>query len=373
MSIPPQHAAGLLSDVTGQITHALLALPASDAEAVPHLMECHAAVCEALGTGTRYTVIVHAEHEEAVRAAGRGFRIETLVWQPSRVLNVKVTRPRMEGRTLRLGTIPGWVDFTPWVQDTFLVRYDSGGPMLLASPEIRRPEGSHDSDVAPFLGRALGWRVEMLPLGLEASNVLTDGRCVIVGADVVTAKPRASRRDLFAALRGDERVVTTPRGMVQPLPHEDLYITLAGNGPEGPLALVGSQRVAAAVRGRSFKSDEIEIALDAVARDMERLGYTVRRLPLEAHTADHVPFRGWSSHNNALVECVEAVGKVGNRVILPAFGTDGGSPLRELDAAAADVWSGAGFEVQFAEGPFHWLAKRQGSLRCLTKVLDRGE
>ena len=176
MSTSPPDATGLLSDVTGRITHALLALPARDPEAVPPIMECHAAVCEALGNGTRYTVIVHAEHEEAVRAAGRGFRMETLVWHPSRVLKVKVTRPRMEGGTLRLGTIPGWDDFTPWVQDTFLVRHDSDGPMLLASPEIRRPEGSHDSDVAPFLAQALGWRIEMLPLGLEASNVLTDGR-----------------------------------------------------------------------------------------------------------------------------------------------------------------------------------------------------
>jgi hypothetical protein len=372
--MPPANATGLLSDVTGRITHALLALPASDAEAVPPIMECHAAVCEALGKGTRYTVIVHAEHEEAVRAAGRGFRIETLVWHPSRVLKVKVTEPRMEGRTLRLGTIPGWADFTPWVQDTFLVRYDRDGRTLLASPEIRRPEGSHDDDVAPFVARALGWRLEMLPLGLEASNVLTDGRYVIVGADVVRDKPRASRRDLFGALRGDERVVTMPRGVAQPLPHEDLYITLAGNGPEGPLALVGSQRVAAAVRGRRFERDGIEIALDAVAADLERLRYAVRRLPLEAHTADRVPVRGWTSYNNALVERAEAAGgKAGNRVILPAFGTDGGPPLRDLDAAAAAVWSGAGFEVRFAEGPFTWLAERQGSLRCLTKVLDRGE
>jgi hypothetical protein len=365
----------LLSDVWGRVTHVCLALPTYQAETLRPLLACVAGVTRALGPAVRCSVLCHAGDEPLLAGLVPARRLDLVPWGRSRTIQIAASGYRIEDGVLRLGRLP-WGDFTPWVQDSFLVASRDGAPCLLASPAVARPGGGADEDVPHVLARHLGWRAETFPVPFEAANVLVDQRRVVLGAAVGrTLPPRSAAVTLRRLFAPAGALLRVPPRSAQPASHQDMYLTLAGPGPGRgrAVALVGSTPLAARVLGRRHEPTAESRGLERVARAMEAAGYEVIRLPYARTPL--LPFRQQSvvTYNNALVEVwPRRGGRLGRRVTLPRFGTDGGPAIVELDHAAAEVWRGLGFRVRFADGPFTWLGLFEGSVRCLTKVLARG-
>ncbi|MDH3496488.1 MAG: hypothetical protein OER21_06990 [Gemmatimonadota bacterium] len=360
-------ASRLLSDVAGRITHVLMALPAHEPRIVPRLLDCMAAVRAALGPGVRCTMLHHAEHAALVSERLGTANLDLLPWTKPATLRFR-GGVRLEGKTLKLGSVP-WGDFTLWVQDPFLVAQNDEAVCLLASPIVERPDGGLDEDIPPLVAAHLGWGCRPLRQPLDGANVLVDDAHAVVGGDA------GAEHDRVAALpSGNEcpPLVIPSRGG-QPLSHQDLYLTLAGpHSTSGrPTALVGSQALAARVAGEPFEARERDERLDRVATDLADAGYHVERLPLTRERADPRWKPGWIGYNNVLVETWRDGPTLRRRVTVPRYGTDGGPHLAALDAAAADIWTGLGFEVRPVEAPFTWLAVFDGGIRCMTKVLAR--
>jgi hypothetical protein len=373
-------AHGWLSDVEGRIAHVFLALPAYSEEAVPRFLGCIRAVLTALGPEVRYTVLHHPPYAEdllrTAAAAGVG-PLDLVPWTDGWVWRLDGERAHLEDGILRIAGVP-WPDFTGWVQDGFLVATASGAePRICASPTVSRRHGGLDGDVPRLLAEHLGWECERLPAELQAGNVLVDRRHVVVGADAVGPVPQPRRADLLERLgartgQADGLLVTFP-GTPQPVFHQDLYLTLAGDDPTTgqPLAVVGSVRQARRLLGEPMDKRDPDTALDAIARRFAELGYGVVRVPLLPRYFEEDDTE-WVSYNNCLVEVyAQPGGGVFRRVILPSYGVEGGAGFAAMDATVGRVWRGLGFEVVFARGEFLWLSEYFGSLRCMTKVLAR--
>lgn len=372
-----------LSDVDGRIAHVFFALPAHDRSLTAPLLETFRGIRDALGLDVRCTILHHGADEAVVRdalAAPGPHPLDTIAWNEGFVLRLRDAVSRVEGSTLRITRL-GWPDYTNWVQDAFIVALQpSGLRRVWSSPRVKRHHGGWDDAVPPRLAAHLGWDCETLPGGVEIGNVLVDEQSVVVGADV----PRTLGDSAWNSLRpwleaGERRVVVPAPDLPQPIFHLDLYVTLAGRRQADgrPLALVGSVRRAREIIGEVCTEAEVatDAALDDVAADLVAAGYAVERLPL-------LPMRGaatepsrhdaWYSHNNCLVEVWrDSDVRLRRRVTLPAYGAEGSERLGALDVEAARAWTSLGFEVSLAPGSFARLARLGGSIRCMTKVLER--
>ena len=372
-----------LSDVDGRIAHVFFALPAHDRSLTAPLLETFRGIRDALEFDVRCTVLHHAIDETVVRevlAAPGPHPLDTIAWNEGFVLRLRDAESSVEGSTLRIARL-GWPDYTNWVQDAFIVACQpSGLRRVWASPRVKRHHGGWDDAVPPRLAAHLGWDCEALPSGVEIGNVLVDQQSVVVGADVPSTLGDAQWTSLRSWLEaGGRRVVVPAPDSPQPIFHLDLYVTLAGGRqPDGrPLALVGSVRRARQIIGEACTEADIatDAALDEVADDLVTAGYAVERLPLlplrDAHAA---PSRHdvWYSHNNCLVEVWRGSDvRVRRRVTLPAYASQESERLGALDVEAAHVWSSVGFDVTLTHGSFARLVRLGGSIRCMTKVLER--
>ena len=368
----------LLSDVDGRIAHACLALPTYQSETVPRLLECVGGVVRALGPDVRCSILHHAGDEHLLEGLATRQQLDLIPWSGPRTIRIGAGGYQVENGVLRLGSLP-WSDFTPWVQDCFLVALRSGTPQLLASPHVSRPGGGADEDVAGTVAGHLGWASEMLAVPFEAANVLVDQRHVVLGRAVGRELPSrtaaATLRRLFAPDPSGPSVLRMPPRSAQPRGHQDMYLALAGAHPASgrPMALVGSRRLAARILGRRHAPDAADAGLERVSRAMEARGYDVTRLPCTTVRLSPTWKHSEITYTNALVEVwpLPGPGGLARRVTIARFGTDGGPEAAALDAAATEIWRALGFAVRFAEGPFTWLGIFEGSVRCLTKVLAR--
>ncbi|HEY8668695.1 MAG TPA: agmatine deiminase family protein, partial [Tepidisphaeraceae bacterium] len=95
---------------------------------------------------------------------------------------------------------------------------------------------------------------------------------------------------------------------------------------------------------------------DAVARQLEREGYSVVRIPTVASTDG----KTYLTYLNGLIDCRD-----GRRAVyLPVYrGADA------VNAAAADVWRAMGFDVHPIDCTD--VYRNFGTLHCLVNVLDR--
>ncbi|MEX2284820.1 MAG: hypothetical protein WEE89_20195 [Gemmatimonadota bacterium] len=383
-----------LSDADGRIRHVFFALPAYDDEFTLPILSCLRGIREALGSDVRCTIMHHPAQASAVQESlGSLGPLDIITWQHGFVLRLRDTVSKLEGRTLRITKL-ALPDFTNWVQDAFLVAIDaSGQPLIWASPRVEREYGGWDDEVVRQLTAHLGWPSAVLPFGLEAGNVLVDQVSILLGAAVRAGAtdaewqqlndrvslspipdPRSAIRDPQSAIRNRTVRVCVP-GLPQPVFHIDLYVTLAGVHPATgrPLALVGSIRQALALVGEEDSADDTDAGLNAVADYLVTAGYTVERLPLLPFINPQMKKPAHFSYNNCLVEIWrDAVGSTRRRVTLPVYGNEGG-PLDALDRAAAGIWEGLGFEVKAARGEFALVAELYGSVRCMTKVLERAD
>ena len=364
-----------LSDVSGRITHVFFALPAYEPSFVVPLLSCFRAIRDALGPGVRCTVLRRPAQAALVEEyLGGQISLDTIAWEEGFVLRLADTTSTVDGSTLRITRL-ALPDFTSWVQDPFLVAVGVNGDRLVwASPRVRRQHGGWDDVVPRRLAEHLSWRYEKLPCAIEAGNLLLDDHAALVGPDVPARAAESEWNTLSRLLTSNgRRVVVAAPGRSQPVFHLDLYLTLAGpHATTGrPIALVGSVRRAREVLGQPSRNDDPDEGLDALAAQMTADGYRVERLPLLPFTTEGAPGRGWYSYNNCLVELFGGVRTMTRRVVLPAYGAGGSDMLGVLDGDAERVWTDTGFEVRVARSAFAILAERGGSVRCMTKVLER--
>jgi hypothetical protein len=371
-----------LSDVYGRIRHIFFALPAYQVDFIDTILSCMRGIRTALGPDVRCTVLHHPAQHEAVEDALRDSgELDLIAWRNGFVLRLRDTRTDFNEGILRVSSM-ALPDFTNWVQDAFLVGVDSAGNrQVAASPKVFRHFGGWDDEVPRQLAAHLGWPCTVLPVGVEAGNILVDAQSVLIGSDVAreTAEPEWKLLQTELASGGRVVQVCVPNAR-QPIFHLDLYITIAGPHHQTgkPVALVGSvQRARALVgdleTGESLEAGKIlEAGLDAVADHLGTLGYAVERLPLLPFSNTFLTKAAHYTYNNCLVEVWRAPdGSVQRRVTLPEYSTKSNDALTVLDEDAASVWEGLGFTVTIARGEFARVAELFGSLRCMTKVLER--
>lgn len=366
----------LLSDVAGRITRVAFALPGEEPDVVAPLRDCMQGVLDALGSGVRAELLHHPEQRQAAEALARGRAVASVLWDRPRMLRFDPGRATIEDGVLRLGA-PPIGDYTPWIQDTCLVARSAAGPVLLANPHVARPDGGLDADVPALLARHLGWPLEILPAPLDAANVLVDHERVVVGRDALDARPDAAEALVGRLASARSAILVVPAEGRQPAGHLDLVLALAGpcGSNDTPTAVVGSPALAHQITGLPHGIEEDRVAgLERLAQDLTAAGCRVARVPVIRRRARPEWKPGWLSWTNVLVErWMDANGTARRRVVLPAYGTDGGEAMQALDAAAAETWQGLGYAVARAEGPYTWMAVFDGGIRCLTKVLARAE
>lgn len=161
-------------------------------------------------------------------------------------------------------------------------------------------------------------------------------------------------------------------GSRQPIFHIDMFLSLAGPGPDGKhRILVGDPALASRMLGTKLPPGAPIKAFDEIARSLRAQGFTIIRNPLPLIYADDpgAKLREWfyASSNNCLIER----GTDGrNRVWLPQYGFGTWSSLQVTDAANARIWNELGYDV-IGAGNFLPLANQLGSLNCIVKVLAR--
>lgn len=364
-------SAAPLSDVSGRITHVFFALPSYDPQFIAPMLSCFRGIRTALGSNVRCTVLRRRAQAELVdEALGDLGPLDPVSWDEGFVLRLGDTGATIEGSTLRIGRM-ALPDFTSWVQDAFLVAVEpTGDHRVWASPHVRRRHGGWDDVVPRRLAEHLEWTHEVLPCAIEAGNVLVDDRTVVVGSDVRSTNTAPDWDLLCRLLAANERsVIVAQPDASQPAFHLDLYLTLAGPHTRTgqPVALVGSVRRARDVLGQVPEPQDPDEALDALTAQLTGAGYWVERLPLLPFRSELAPQGAWYSFNNCLVEVFGGGGSTVRRVVLPSYGVLDGA----LDADAERTWAGLGFEVRVARGEFAFIAQLDGSVRCMTKVLNR--
>ena len=236
-------------------------------------------------------------------------------------------------------------------------------------------------------------------------HVDTDRTLVVLGGNRADALPGS-----VGKREGGRLVIEVPTdgvGRLQPVFHIDMMVTLLGRDVAGVFSImVGSPRLADQILGTTSPF-ALQSEFDAIADTLDALGHRVLRNPivhrhkeskalplhriealsgetggawmkpalaelkaLGAGPDDPVVPRYWYhvSWNNCLVE---NAGPAARRVYLPTYGHGADAELDVIDQHMAELWQSEGFQPVLL-GNFVPFAKRQGSLHCIAKVLERG-
>ena len=259
-----------------------------------------------------------------------------------------------------------------WSRDRWLALSpaDEGRPVTLLRPRGEAgatawPARAGDARIAGDLAAALGHdvRARRSRLYFDGGDVVADGRRAFVTPRVALRNVQrtvASRAELLRALRDHLKrdVVLLAEA---PDHHAGMFMMPVGDGT----VLVGSPALAARTIepndllppcGADF-TDATQRRFDAVAAQCAAAGCRVIRVPV-------VPGRD----GRAYLTCLNAIldRRAGRRIVyMPVYrGADA------LNAAAAEVWQGLGYDVQPVDCTSAYA--HFGSLRCLVNVLRRG-
>ena len=277
----------------------------------------------------------------------------------------------------------------PWAQDRVTAFRNADG-----STSVLRSDDP-DDHTAEAAGRARGVSGSVaLDLRQPGGNILVDGKVCFVGADlgeavidtsraieVIACQPLQRRGPIrFEMAPGDltwrqdvDRCIAAD-GSRQPVFHIDMFMTLAGAGPDGTQrVLLGDPVWASELIGLPLPEGFPVKAFAQIEYGLRLRGYDVLRNPLPFVYFDNAQakLREWfyASANNCWVECMGEAG--GCRVFLPEYGFGPWPELKATDDANAAVWEGLGFKV-VRGGDFLPLADQLGSLNCVTRILERG-
>lgn len=334
--------------------------------------------------------------------------------------------------TTNVITSPPWLAFTVWAEDAFAVVEDVGvdPPVTyLLEPETFTRAG--DAVLADLVAQPSPIQSTQVPLMFQGGNVLIGDEFVFIGRDyldesidflnrtrAVEGFPEAAEdqeqfvRDLFRTTFDPDREFHFPesqpvgrlenrlievdgeiwledvaagRGERQPIFHIDMLVSLAGRNESGAYrVLVGSPRMADELLGWTSVEHDLQSEFDAIAAQVEGLGFEVVRTPLPYLAADEPgPFRVrlpdgqivvvrgirtwyYATSNNCLVQ----IDGDGLDVWLPTYGHDTQEELTRTDAEHKRIWESLGFTVHQL-GNFHPFALRLGALHCIKKYLAR--
>jgi hypothetical protein len=400
----------IISSAHGPMRHVLLWY-ASYTPQEYGFQEIYGDLMRQLPQTTEVTVVAHPDVVDDV---------ETLVAESGRADTTSVI------------TSPPWLAFTVWAEDAFVVVDDVGidPPVTyLLEPETFTRGG--DAVLADIVAQPSPIQSTQVPLMFQGGNVLIGDQDVFVGRDylddsiaflartgAVEGFPRATEdqeqfvRDLFRTVFDPDREFHFPesppegrlenrlielegetwledlaagRGERQPIFHIDMLLSLAGWNEGGAYrVLVGSPRMADELLGWDSIEHDLQGEFDAIAAQMEGLGFEVVRTPLPYVAADEQgPFRVrlpdgriivvrgirtwyYATSNNCLVQ----IDGDARDVWLPTYGHETFEELATTDAEHKRIWESLGFTVHQL-GNFHPFAMRLGALHCIKKYLAR--
>ena len=395
---PSNTAVGrVVSSAHGPLAHLLVWFPREAAVRRGYL-EVYADLLAQLPITTRLTVLVHPGAVDTLTGLVEHARPQTS------------TRVVLSREDLR---------FSVWAQDPCLALQDDGdGVRLLVSSGFDRQQ---DLDAIKVTAAAIGAEVVLSPLAFHGGDVLAGDSFVLVGRHsidatvatfdddpsvAVAADRHALARERFADLlaaerdlhvvgatgllpehrtrrirvRGRDVVEILPGGGQSPHPliHLDMFLTLAGRGPDGRYrVLVGSTVLADELLGRTVVDEALGQQLDEVAAQLAAEGFVVIRNPLPLTYGDgrreidgqRCDVRLWylATANNCLVQLDEDAGR---KVWLPTYGHGAWRELAVTDEANRRIWEQLGVAVHQLPS-FHTFTQRFGALHCITKDLER--
>ena len=265
---------------------------------------------------------------------------------------------------------------TTWSRDRWLALAPppDGGAATLLSPRAEKaaqiwPAREGDRKTGRDLADALGSEhVVAVKSGLlfDGGDFVADERCVFVTPSVAERNIQHTvddREELIRELRNrlGKRIVLLDEA---PPYHAGMFMMTAGDG----VVIVGDPSLGAQTLGRALpagimppgtdETAETQRLFDAVARRCREEGYRVVRIP----TVTGLDGRTYLTYLNVILDRRD-----GRRVVhMPVF-----RGVESLNAAAADVWRSAGWEVHPVDCTATYV--HFGSLRCLVNVLTRGE
>jgi N-dimethylarginine dimethylaminohydrolase len=232
------------------------------------------------------------------------------------------------------------------------------------------PQRAGDARIADDLALGgPGIRSERLELYFDGGDFCADDRTVFVAPSVLrrnlqrTVCDREELLDLLARLLG-RRVMLFDEA---PDHHVAMYMTPVGDGTvlvgdpalaEEILLKNGEERpICCPTGGGDDFTPATRARFDAVAAQCAAAGYRVVRIPV----VPGCDGRTWLTWVNVVMDQ-----RGGRRIVyLPRYGK-----VAALDAAAAEVWRGLGYEVHPVDCSA--VYPNFGSLGCLVNVLRRG-
>ena len=203
------------------------------------------------------------------------------------------------------------------------------------------------------------------------------------------ARPGARASNSLIEIDGERwlETVEAGRGNRQPIFHIDMFLSLAGRAGAAHGAkyqvLVGDPGLADRTLGWQPVAHNLQAEFDAIANQLRRQGFSVRRTPLpyvsvdlrgtfqvevDGELVEVVGERFWyfATSNNCLVQ-IDGAAK---DVWLPTYGHPPFEELAAIDAVHRRTWESLGFTVH-PLGDFHLFAMRLGALHCIKKYLAR--
>ncbi len=310
--------------------------------------------------------------------AGLARDIRVLVICPSELAAlefIKTWKPLLEGHEVQI--INAGLPISIWARDRYVSRQCVGfGKRSLGFVPVGESgyeeEKYNDLLILEMLGQS-----RVMPLVLDSSlqieggNVVSNGRHVFVGANVIDENGVASEEELadeLGVIAGREILLVGDRHGEVPWCHIDMYLTPIGDNT----ILVASPRMAEMIRlghcdgdmdcvdktwFESCSTDSFQQCLDDVAKQMQRNGYQVLRLPAVVNASEYAMV----TYNNVIVDYRGGV----RTVYMPTYG------FPVLDSMAAAIYRSLGFEVKTVDVSQIYL--RGGAVRCLTNVTERHE
>lgn len=387
-------APALVSSAHGAFERMLLTMPAYvfDGDDNP-LRAAYADLLEKLPDEVGFVVAAHESVQDRVAA-----------------LFDEVGRPQP-----MLAVMPDHVHFSVWAEDGCVCAVDADSRRTFLLEPFSFPRYG-DSLIADAVSNRADVEHSQTPLYFQGGNVLIGDAFWLIGADypantlgyvgrVLLPEPDETPEEAVRRLYGEhldtERTLayvgsTVPvptqterpfeldgepwtevlhlgnrPGTVQPLFHIDMFLSLAGRGPDGRYrAFVGDPGLAARILGNDPWPHAMQDVFDDIAVQLADAGFAVLRNPLPLVYVDDLPSRTrywyFATANNALVE----IDDVRKRVWLPAYGFGAWPELQATDAANVAAWRDIGFEATLLTD-FHPFAENLGSVHCIKKYLGR--
>jgi hypothetical protein len=419
----------LTSSWQGCIEQLLLSFPAW-ATGDPATSAGYRSLIAAMRPGTEFVVVHSVQQRGTVEAWFRQARHTAVTYVP----------------------LPEYVSFTDWAEDAYVALTDAGdGSAYLMEPwEFLR---AGDALIADAVEEYTDVKSSSAPLIFQGGNCLIGSDFWLLGkdyfADTISLfagyrppvevgpgdDPRKLATDMFsryvdagrrlilvgtrkpipiAEYVGSEQngvfyldIAANGAGSFQPIFHIDMFLTLVGENEYGKFEVLVGSPALADERLKTSSPFALADVYDAIADDLTREGFVVRRNPLvhrptavgrttlprltelskqhggeslvaavaqlrEAGASDSTPIqlRDWHhiTWNNCLVENGGAAGK---HVYLPTFGHEPYEDLAVIDTEMKELWESLGFTVHLL-ADFNAFARRQGVVHCIKKYIRRG-